>query len=602
MDIKVGIEKAKLIDEYTLWLEKDGKKRYIHSKYEPIKEAMRFADENKSTKKTSYVIFGAGLLYNIKELLDNISDNSIIIAIEPSKEVFELAQKQKEIYESVTNDSRLFLINFEDSENFYKIFLDLLKTLKIINIKFLILKYYDVYFPNMCKSVIEAVKNHSIFEEIEFNTVKRFAVEHLDNIISNVYFLRNQTFAMNLYKKFEGKSAIVVSAGPSLDKNIDLLKANEDKFIIISGGRTLKTLLDRGIRPHIVVSLDPSHKNFQLVENVLDSSVPMLVTLLSNKELAKQYKGDKIFLDNTGVTGLSTFFWGTHIDTISVSGTVATMQLNFADYLGCKKIALIGQDLAFTDNKFHSDSTVILDEEQNGGNDMSYKKSTFIEVKGNCEDKVYTDDIFLSFINDISNYVNYLKEESDVDVYNCTEAGAYINGTKVSTLQDFIDSCKDSEDYYTQIDDIIKNNKNKDSLKDIDKKMKELQSLCQKIINLSKDALHIVQRSIRTKLETENDRKNLKKIDKKLANLFIKMDISTIIAGDFMRMLDKVDIDSTKSDEERNQEVVKLLRVYYAAVQGIYKSLDYYIKLKMKDVHEYIEKEEKENDDVEEVK
>ncbi len=99
--------------------------------------------------------------------------------------------------------------------------------------------------------------------------------------------------------KYQNKPAIIVSAGPSLKKNIHLLKEAQDRFIIITGGRTLKALIDAGVTPHFVCIIDPVDKTFRLVEKSLDCSAPLVFYEGTNPDVAEKYKGPKITLPPT---------------------------------------------------------------------------------------------------------------------------------------------------------------------------------------------------------------------------------------------------------------------------------------------------------------
>lgn len=59
-----------------------------------------------------------------------------------------------------------------------------------------------------------------------------------------------------LYNRFSEKPAIVVATGPSLNKNKHLLKGLEDKALIISVDASLKILMEMGVKPHLVTSLE----------------------------------------------------------------------------------------------------------------------------------------------------------------------------------------------------------------------------------------------------------------------------------------------------------------------------------------------------------
>lgn len=112
-----------------------------------------------------------------------------------------------------------------------------------------------------------------------------------------------------------------------------------------------------------------------------------------------------------------------------------------------KTIILVGQDLAYSDNKSHADGTFQdkMPEEDTGN---------MIMVKGNYVDEVPTRRDFRSFLEWFNEYIKGAKEhEKDLRVINATEGGAYIEGTELYTLKDIIEEvCKEEIDFSGKIE------------------------------------------------------------------------------------------------------------------------------------------------------
>lgn len=569
-DIKIGTENCKLQGLKTLFFEKDGKKQYVHSKYDPIEEAKEWAKATKKENpKTTYLIFGGGLLYHIKELIDLTDELSNVVVVEPDIEVYNIV-KCTELFKELSKNSQFTYFAYGEIEDFYTNLFGLLSNKNYKNITFAAINPYDNYFNEYHEGFIKAIKSHLNSQEIDMNTRNTFIVEHMDNFFSNLLHFKDSKFIMDFRDIFEGQKAVVVSAGPSLEKNIDQLKGCEDRLIIVAGGRTLKPLLNRGIRPHFVVSVDPTIKNFQLFEDALESDVPLVLPFLNNKEIAKQYKGNKIFLNNTGIGGFDSYFFDRHVDTLSVSGTVATMQFSFAEYLGCDEIAFIGQDLAYTGGKLHADSAA-----SKGSDNNSVSTENLIKVKGNNEDFVYTDIVFNDYLLALGQII---EEATEVKSFNCTEGGAYIKGTEVITLKDFLENhTEPGNDFNKKINEILSSNKNHDRTNEIIDKINGLKTISLTVLKYAKEAQNITEKTIKNKNETEKDTKKLKKLDNKINRIANKFEISSHIAGDMMDAVGNVWIDETKEYSEQMQDIRKLNRTFYLMVQAVYLSLQKFI-------------------------
>ena len=82
------------------------------------------------------------------------------------------------------------------------------------------------------------------------------------NILANTPTIIRSPGVKRLFNRFENLPAIIVGAGPSLDKNVTLLREVKDRAVIIAVDRTLGLLLPLGITPHLVPSIDYSKINY----------------------------------------------------------------------------------------------------------------------------------------------------------------------------------------------------------------------------------------------------------------------------------------------------------------------------------------------------
>jgi hypothetical protein len=229
-----------------------------------------------------------------------------------------------------------------------------------------------------------------------------------------------------LYDKFKDKPAVIVSTGPSLKKNISLLKGIEDKALIISVDASLKLLLENGINPHMVTSLEREHEVQQFFENIDAEKVKdvyMTTCPVLYNHVYKSYNGPKIM----AYRNFDHFKWmGIEKGILDIKLSSANMAFVIAKALGCNPIILVGQDLAYGDN----------DETHATPVPFSSAGEKIFNVAGNYVDEIKTNDGWNNFRKafelDISQF--------EGKVFNCTEGGAYIKGTHIETLQTIINS------------------------------------------------------------------------------------------------------------------------------------------------------------------
>lgn len=276
------------------------------------------------------------------------------------------------------------------------------------------------YYLNALQMVFESIY-HSIQN---FGNCPEDSLIGLENMLDNVSEIVNNPGINLLYDKFKGKPAVIVATGPSLKKNMHLLKDLYDKALIISVDASFKYLMKNGITPHMVTSLEREHEVQQFfgdfdpeeVKDVYMTACPVLFN-----HVYQSYTGPKIIV----YRNFDHFKW-LEIDRgiLDIKLSSSNMAFKIAEALGCDPIILVGQDLAYGENDETHVTEVPFSSEGEG----------IFYVKGNCVDKVKTN----------SGWYNFLRAyELDISQYkgrtiNCTEGGACIPGAHIAKLDETI--------------------------------------------------------------------------------------------------------------------------------------------------------------------
>jgi len=162
-----------------------------------------------------------------------------------------------------------------------------------------------------------------------------------------------------------GQLGVVVSAGPSLRRNIDLLAEEgvRDRCVIIAAQTTLRPLLDAGIRPHFVTALDYHHISKRFYEGLTPEQIrdtTLIALPQAHPVIADSWPGPIAWA--RGMV-LEKVLGGrsTANPALPSASTVAHLSYLFARHLGCDPVALIGQDLGFTDGVYYARGTAIDD-------------------------------------------------------------------------------------------------------------------------------------------------------------------------------------------------------------------------------------------------
>jgi len=165
-----------------------------------------------------------------------------------------------------------------------------------------------------------------------------------------------------------GRPAVVVAAGPSLERNLDELAKPglRDRVVIIAVQTVLKKVLARGIVPHFVTALDHAELSARFYEGLTAQDVEgctLVVQAMANPAIFQAYPGavrcpcdelsDRVLGDLQGAKQCESR------GKLRPGATVAHMAYYLARHLACDPVILVGQDLGFTDGQYYSAGAAI---------------------------------------------------------------------------------------------------------------------------------------------------------------------------------------------------------------------------------------------------
>ncbi|EOF7247209.1 motility associated factor glycosyltransferase family protein [Campylobacter coli] len=284
------------------------------------------------------------------------------------------------------------------------------------------LKYYEtsiLSLNELCiKSASVAIRNADITCFLPLLTHGQF-LQNIPSMLESIPFQRILSQRKN---KFD--NAIVVSAGPSLTKQLPLLKAYQDKAVIFCADGALSMLEKEGIVPDYVTNLDFTDlamKFFQNKENLKQSIIALECATHPNIVHSLKAENCMIVLRNKALYqrfNLNDFGYidtGTHVSHFSYTLALA---------LGFKNIIMIGQDLAFDKEGNSHSKGFSYGEKYEGGANIDKFKVPAYAGKGEVLTHITWNDyrIKLEYL--------FACNSKEAKFYNATEGGARINFTE----------------------------------------------------------------------------------------------------------------------------------------------------------------------------
>lgn len=384
----------------------------LHSKYNPEKEAIQFAKKQFNSKEKINIVYGFGLGYHIEEILKKLDSKDLLYVLDINLEVFKLALKLKNL-QKILLDKRLRLIISESQEEVAKQFLKLLKEEN----KFVI-------YPPSLKSIPNKYEKFKFVME-DWNVKKGVTGEWEEELKKNYEknsLIKSESIG-GMINKYKNKPIIIVSAGPSLNKNKHLLENLKGKALIFAVGPAVKSLLRANVKPDMFCIIDPSILTYKQIEGIEDLDIPFIYLDTANEYTVSKYNGPKYVISNKANGGTS------NKELIEMGGSVATAIMDMAIKFGGNPIVFVGQDLAYVDNRHHAEGNMY------GKSEVVKSLPNMRKVKGQNGELLDTTLALLSYKHWIENKIS---DNTNIEFVNATEGGALIEGCKNMKLSDFI--------------------------------------------------------------------------------------------------------------------------------------------------------------------
>lgn len=417
----------------------DGAEILVHSRYDPADEAAAFARSAPLDKITTYIVLGFGLGYHIKALLAEARRESQIIVIEKDPALFRAALDSVDLRELFAS-RRVFPIVGKDIPEVFK-------ALNPHVVKIFLDATYLVHRPSAQAAPEYYSEIHKAFGEFVTygmqNVITTVSVDFLSkkNCLMNLPYYASSGGITRYQNAFAGHPAIIVSAGPSLHRNVEMLRRAQGKAVIIAVSTVFKPLLKLGIKPDFAVVLDYhpiSKKYFEDAPG--DRDVVLVVDPKASYEAVEAHRGPKTVIHNDAlheIIGSPAF----HKGAIPAGTTVAHSAFYFAEYIGADPIIFTGQDLAHPDGITHFPGTAVHDiwaPELNRFQSIEMREWDAIlrmrnslrkvpDIHGN---DIYTDGQMFSYLKQFE--MNF--HNSRAHIVDATEGGAAKKYTTVMTL------------------------------------------------------------------------------------------------------------------------------------------------------------------------
>ncbi|EAK0950212.1 motility associated factor glycosyltransferase family protein [Campylobacter lari] len=371
--------------------------------------------------------FGNGILY--KALLQNKNHQKIVV-FECELEFIYLSFHFIDFSKELSNDA-LIILNIKELNEFeFQILCNNYPFFHFLRTYFLDIHcdYYEKYHDeilhineNMQKHIKQTILGRGNSSKDALVGIENY-LYNLPNLISNLSFDE-----LILKRKKACKNAIIVSTGPSLTKQLPLLKQYTNHASIFCADGSYPILAKEGIKPDYVFSLERIERTSEFFNNdfgKFDENVLFILSSVVHPKTIKYLeKNRRKYILMQRDLSFNNYFKLKIFGKLSNSPSVANMAYFTAILLKHENIIFIGQDLAYAKDgsshpkDFHYSSTC-----------DTYRRVHINTLAYGGKGQIETHEIWNMFKVELEKKIIFVKDNFKITTYNATEGGARIEG------------------------------------------------------------------------------------------------------------------------------------------------------------------------------
>ncbi len=416
-----------------IWRGENGEESYIHSAHDPVqcaREAIALMD--KGQKEGVFVLLGFGLGYLTEQLLGHFETGHAMLIYEATPLLFKSALRARDLTRVFASDKVKILVgeradDFSIIHNYHH---------HIVNGKIWLVAHRPSVRLNETAYATfrERLEEEKRISLTNVGTAIGLGKDFINAFLQNVPSLLHNPGVTSLRNVFEGRPAIVVAAGPSLERNLHLLKEAKSRALIVAVDAALPTLVLAGILPDVLVAIDPLSPNVGMFrDNPRLKEIPFVCLAQYTPEIVRVYPGP-LFMNMTEGNIVYQWLrghWEEKGCIVCFGGSVSHLGFAVAEFMGASTICLMGLDLSFEEKLHAGDTTRQLYPEDQEVPDFRIGAESVQDIFG---EKRYSLQSYLTFKTAFENRIKTFSGRA----FNATEGGLPIAGAETIRLADFI--------------------------------------------------------------------------------------------------------------------------------------------------------------------
>ena len=332
--------------------------RYLYSRYNPSSRPRRAAEMVPRFNKCIYFVPSPLLGYGIRELIERIPEDSVILAVEESQEIMALCSGLfLENLGDYAKDKRIVSVRLSDKRSLHKLLYTIgpWRFRRVYRVDLnsgaeLNPDFYNEAASFLIEDLMSYWRNR--------HALGRLGREWIRHIFANLSEVsRGKTDFRSLSSQQIDKIPLVAGAGPSLERSLDFIKQFREHLWILAVDTALPAFLSAGIQPDAAVVLDTQPWNYLDFHNSRSSGIPLIADITAYPGCLSHTGGpcylfssdfaELDFLQRLNNEGFREF-------SIPPLGSVGLAAVEIAEKLSNSEVFLTGLDFAYSPGKSHA--------------------------------------------------------------------------------------------------------------------------------------------------------------------------------------------------------------------------------------------------------
>jgi hypothetical protein len=409
-------------------IEKRAKIYRLNSNYYPIEEAKRWVEQYNFDHFYKVIsLFGYGNGMFAEQIIKKMHNDDLLLIYEPSLDIFLKVLEDFDLTEIIKNRHIILSVVGINEKQFADSIRDSVAWINLYSQIICCSPQFEHIFEENYRDFLRIIRDNNSRAVVNRNTEAVLGEANACNVIRNLQYISVSNMATDLSKIIPlDIPVIIVAAGPSLDKNVQQLKAAKGKSIIIATDTAINRLLSYNIIPDFTITLDPSKPTMFYTDD-RTKDIPLFYHMPSNHEIVSKHNGRKFIYNRDNYVSALLKDCKKSACFNATGGSVATAAFSVCISIGFKRIIMIGLDLAFSGNVTHAGGVQASDQQ------MQQQMVMVEDINGEMIPSPWNFYTFLLWFNDA---IDVCK---DVDVIDATEGGAKLKGATIMTLSEAIE-------------------------------------------------------------------------------------------------------------------------------------------------------------------